>query len=188
MDAIVKTALEKWPNVPHAYGWLSLDEHGNWALKDSPIANATLIDFIGRNYSCDERGRWFFQNGPQRVYVTLAATPFVLKVALTQPQLSFLTHTGEQVEAIERILCDANDRMLVVASIRSIRHVCLIAPREVAQLSMRLESASDSRLALRISDREALTVEPIDLPSLRPNATLHAFEANPRPADGETEC
>src|SRR6185295_8562970 len=32
--------------------------------------------FIARNYSADRRGCWYFQNGPQRVFVTLAYAPF----------------------------------------------------------------------------------------------------------------
>jgi len=37
-----------------------------------------LREFIARNYECDAQGRWFFQNGPQRVYVSLAYTPLVV--------------------------------------------------------------------------------------------------------------
>jgi hypothetical protein len=78
MDEIVARSLAKWPNVPAVYGWLELDRRGNWLIKGSRIGNAALRDFIGRNYECDEHGRWFFQNGPQRVYVRLAYTPFVV--------------------------------------------------------------------------------------------------------------
>ncbi len=78
MDEIVARSLAKWPNVPAVYGWLELDRRGNWLIKGSRIGNAALREFIGRNYEADERGRWFFQNGPQRVYVTLAYTPLVV--------------------------------------------------------------------------------------------------------------
>ena len=78
MDEIVARSLAKWPNVPAVYGWLELDRRGNWLIKGSRIGNAALRDFIGRNYEGDEHGRWFFQNGPQRVYVRLAYTPFVV--------------------------------------------------------------------------------------------------------------
>jgi hypothetical protein len=78
MDEIVARSLAKWPNVPAVYGWLELDRRGNWLIKGSRIANAALREFIARNYECDERGRWFFQNGPQRVYVKLAYTPLVV--------------------------------------------------------------------------------------------------------------
>jgi hypothetical protein len=78
MDEIVARSLAKWPNVPAVYGWLELDRRGNWLIKGERIGNAALREFIGRNYDADERGRWFFQNGPQRVYVTLAYTPLVV--------------------------------------------------------------------------------------------------------------
>jgi hypothetical protein len=77
MDEVVIRSLAKWPNVPAVYGWLELDRRGNWRIKGERIANSALREFIARNYAADEKGRWFFQNGPQRVYVTLAYTPFV---------------------------------------------------------------------------------------------------------------
>jgi hypothetical protein len=78
MDEMVARSLAKWPNVPAVYGWLALDRRGNWRIKGERIGNAALRDFIGRNYSADERGRWYFQNGPQRVFVDLAYTPLVV--------------------------------------------------------------------------------------------------------------
>jgi hypothetical protein len=78
MDDSVVRSLAKWPNVPAVYGWLELDRRGNWLIKGGRIGNAALRDFIGRNYEADSDGRWFFQNGPQRVYVKLAYTPLVV--------------------------------------------------------------------------------------------------------------
>ena len=99
MDDIVKQAMTKWPNVPNCYGWLGLDERGHWYLRDdaaqargsfqsgvpgakgSLLQHEKLIEFIHRNYAVDEAGAWFFQNGPQRVYVELAATPWVWRLS-----------------------------------------------------------------------------------------------------------
>ncbi len=78
MDEIVARSLAKWPNVPAVYGWLDLDRRGNWLIKGERIGNVALREFIARNYAADPQGRWFFQNGPQRVYVRLAYTPFVV--------------------------------------------------------------------------------------------------------------
>jgi hypothetical protein len=98
MDDIVLQALVKWPNVPHCYGWLGLDARGNWYMRDdaaqaagpfasgrsgakgSRLQHEKLIEFIQRNYACDEHGQWFFQNGPQRVYVELEATPWIWRI------------------------------------------------------------------------------------------------------------
>jgi hypothetical protein len=94
MDEIVEAALRKWPHVPHCYGWLALDARGDWYMRDeriqaagpfprvkgSRIEHDRLRDFIDRNYGHDETGAWFFQNGPQRVYVELEAAPLVWRV------------------------------------------------------------------------------------------------------------
>lgn len=80
MDQVVLRSMAQWPQLPAVYGWLALDRRGNWLLKEpgserfGRIGNAAMRDFISRNYAADERGRWFFQNGPQRVYVQLAYT------------------------------------------------------------------------------------------------------------------
>jgi hypothetical protein len=79
VDEIVARSVAKWPNVPAVYGWLSLDRRGNWLIKGEKIANTALREFIARNYEADDRGRWYFQNGPQRVYVSLAYTPLVVR-------------------------------------------------------------------------------------------------------------
>ncbi len=78
MDDVVARSIAKWPGVPAVYGWLELDRRGNWRIKGEKIANAALREFIARNYAADSRGCWFFQNGPQRVYVSLAYTPWVV--------------------------------------------------------------------------------------------------------------
>jgi hypothetical protein len=107
MDDIVKQAMAKWPNVPHCYGWLALDARGNWRMRDERaqvlklagdrILNAALLGFINRNYLHDERGCWYFQNGPQRVYVDLETAPYV---AHTDPRHGFVLHTGETLERV----------------------------------------------------------------------------------------
>ena len=85
MDEIVLRSMAKWPDVPEVYGWLALDRRGNWLIRSTSatqsfekIGNSALREFIGRNYQPDAQGRWFFQNGPQRVFVKLAYTPFVV--------------------------------------------------------------------------------------------------------------
>jgi len=102
MDDAVVRSLAKWPNVPAVYGWLALDRRGNWRIKGERIGNPAFRDFISRNYGCDERGCWYFQNGPQRVYVTLAYTPFVLHY---QGERLF-DHCGAPAEALETLLDD----------------------------------------------------------------------------------
>ena len=115
MDDIVKAALLKWPNVPHCYGWLALDARGDWYMRDdriqhcgpfpqvkgSRIEHDKLLAFIQRNYGHDEAGAWFFQNGPQRVYVELEAAPWVWRLDIQAAGLTVHSHTGlpAQVQA-----------------------------------------------------------------------------------------
>ncbi len=83
MDDAVLRSLARWPDVPAVYGWLRLDRRGNFLLRVpgserfERIGNTALREFIARNYEPDPQGRWYFQNGPQRVYVGLAYTPLV---------------------------------------------------------------------------------------------------------------
>ncbi len=91
MDADVLAAIAKWPDVPAVFGWLRLTARGEWRIRGEPIGNAAMREFIGRNYAADEQGRWFFQNGPQRVYVTLDCAPWVYRV---QADGTLQTHTG----------------------------------------------------------------------------------------------
>jgi hypothetical protein len=114
MDDIVKQAMTKWPNVPNCYGWLGLDERGHWYLRDdaaqargsfqsgvpgakgSLLQHEKLIEFIHRNYAADDAGAWFFQNGPQRVYVELAATPWVWRLSA---DFKLTAQTGQETVA-----------------------------------------------------------------------------------------
>ena len=110
MDDIVKQAMAKWPNVPHCYGWLRLDARGVFRMCDEvaqknasagdPIRHASLLAFIYRNYASDEHGAWFFQNGPQRVYVDLETTPFI---ARTDTQENFVTQDGLALKNIHTV-------------------------------------------------------------------------------------
>ncbi len=110
MDDIVKAALRKWPNVPHCYGWLALDARGDWYMRDdrtqaagpfprikgSRILHDKLREFIARNYASDADGCWFFQNGPQRVYVEIEAAPWVWRLrADSHGAMNIESHTGQ---------------------------------------------------------------------------------------------
>jgi hypothetical protein len=102
MDALVARSMAKWPDVPAVYGWLELDRRGQWRIKGERITHAGLRDFIARNYQSDECGRWYFQNGPQRVFVRLAYTPLVVRYEGD----ALLDHCGRRVVARETYLDD----------------------------------------------------------------------------------
>ena len=131
MDDSVTRSLAKWPNVPAVYGWLQLDRRGNWLIKGERIGNAALREFIGRNYEADERGRWFFQNGPQRVYVKLAYTPLVLHYDGER----LLDHCGRPVRALETFVDDEGSVL-----IRSDRGIGLLDDRDLERYAESAES------------------------------------------------
>ena len=128
MDPAVLRAMARWPQVPAVYGWLALDRRGNWLLRQSAdgafgrIGNAALRAFIGRNFAVDQRGCWYFQNGPQRVFVSLAYTPFVLRYegdslfdqcgAAAAPREIFVDEEGSVLMRIERGVGLLDDRDL----------------------------------------------------------------------------
>src|SRR2546425_285510 len=97
MDESVLAAIAKWPDVPAVFGWLRLTARGEWRIRGEPIANRTIVDFIGRNYGVDHLGRWFFQNGPQRVFVELELTPWVYRLV---PGERLIAHTGAQPHSL----------------------------------------------------------------------------------------
>lgn len=110
MDPTVVAALAKWPDVPDVYGWLRLTVRGEWRLQGQPIGNAALREFIGRNYGSDARGRWYFQNGPQRVYVELAATPWIWRAgSASAPELT--AHTGVRAHRLHGAWLDEAGRL-----------------------------------------------------------------------------
>jgi hypothetical protein len=142
MDDIVKQAMAKWPNVPYCYGWLALDARGAWRMRDEAaqragvpgdkLTNAALVGFIARNYSADERGCWYFQNGPQRVYINLETTPFI---ARTDPAQGLVLHTGQALGAPdEAFLTDAGGIVL-----RAGQTVAQVDDRDAAQLLQAFE-------------------------------------------------
>jgi hypothetical protein len=142
MDDIVKQAMAKWPNVPYCYGWLALDARGAWRMRDEAaqragapgdrLTNAALVGFIARNYVADERGCWYFQNGPQRVYVNLETTPFI---ARTDPAQGLVLHTGQPLGAPDEAwLTDAGGIVLRAGQV-----VAQVDDRDAAQLLQAFE-------------------------------------------------
>jgi hypothetical protein len=159
MDEIVKQAIAKWPNVPHCYGWLALDARGNWRMRDERsqglglagdrINNAALLGFINRNYLCDDRGRWYFQNGPQRVYVNLETTPYVVH---TDPTHGFALHTGEPLQTIDGAWLTEAGQLLL----KSGEKVAMLDDRDMAQCltQLRIDGTivEDEQLLAWLSD------------------------------------
>lgn len=115
MDEQVLRAMVRWPDVPAVYGWLRLDRRGGWHLIDrsredfdetrdgrgSPITSPPIVEFIHRNYAHDAAGRWFWQNGPQRVFVDLDLAPLILRAFGSGIGVRLVAHTGAPVARID---------------------------------------------------------------------------------------
>ena len=109
MDAVVHAAMRKWPDVPDVYNWLLLDERGRYRIRArdyefsrrfDAIVNQKVLEFIGRNYQSGPDGRWYFQNGPQRVFVTFAVTPWVYRFNAAGAPVTQVGHVATRVDAV----------------------------------------------------------------------------------------
>lgn len=144
MDESVRRALARWPGVPAVVGWLALDRRGEWRLRNPAngaferIGNAALREFIARNYASDARGAWYFQNGPQRVYVRLECTPLVYRRANEE----FRDHCGRGAGTIRGAWVDERGALYIAAA----RGAGVIDDRDLQAVSMLLEDRSGNPL------------------------------------------
>lgn len=193
MDEWVLKALKRWPNVPALFGWLGLDRRGRWLVQGETISHPRIIAVINRNYAADEHGRWYFQNGPQRGYMQLEATPLILFAAADGSHL--VTHTGLNVEQVRAAYLDEQGALTLVTE-----H----GPGEVAgtdlqwaldrlsidgkpvdddalATALELPSGSDTNLTVRIGSAD-LRLRRLDF-SQAPSVL--GFERIPAPRPGE---
>lgn len=127
MDDQVVAAMSRWPDVPAVFGWLSLNRQGQWRIhpqgnsasasshgeaalaEGEAITNPQILQFINRNYCGDTQGRWYFQNGPQRVFVRLDSAPYILRTIGAGPCLQ--THNDLPVRDIRGWWVDDEGRL-----------------------------------------------------------------------------
>lgn len=128
MDPLVVAAMARWPDVPAVHGWLRLDRRGDWWLVDrgapgfdeavhgagSRITSPPILAFIARNHASDPDGRWYWQNGPQRVYVDCDPAPLVYRVFDPGDAAHLVTHTGVQACRFDAAWSDAAGALWVV--------------------------------------------------------------------------
>ena len=201
MDEIVLRGMAKWPNVPVVYGWLRLDRRGNWLIRDDRVGNPAIIAFIGRNYAHDEHGRWFFQNGPQRVFVTLDYTPFVYRaIAAEGRAFTIETHTGRAVRILEGAWIDEDGSLLLAtdagAGVVHDADLDALLPQFVATDGVPLpEDALEELMGLaqqgrRVPLRLTLLQRTLEVEPLRSSEVPGRFDfvKAPAPLDGEPAC
>lgn len=197
MDKQVQLAMAKWPDVPHCYGWLGLDARGAWRMRDqraqelgllgNKITNAALRGFINRNYLADDQGRYYFQNGPQRVYVELQSTPYI---AYSDPQRGWVLHTGQVVKKCEAVWMTPDGNLVlksgdVLAQIddrdMSDALACIYVDGQQASDQQVLDSLKSEQPHAALTFLFRQHVISIGLASLAELANRHPFVMHPRP-------
>jgi hypothetical protein len=134
MDNSVIRAMARWPEVPAVYGWLSLDRRGRWCLQGDPVTHRGAIAFINRNYAGTDQGQWYFQNGPQRVFVDLDYAPWVYAL---DGHGNLADHTGRSVNELTGVRVDEDGNLLLVTE----RGIGLLSDRDLEPVSDRLRRA-----------------------------------------------
>ncbi len=209
MDEIVVRAMQKWPNVPNVFGWLKLDRRGIWWIKTRPaqsrtgadaqpvferISNAAVVEFIGRNYQADDKGRWFFQNGPQRVFVTLEYTPLVYRLRADGESVE--AHTGAAPAVVLRAWVDDSGQLVLDTDLGP----GVVLDRDLAALLEKIvvtdgKPADDEAIeSLAAGGAPALALSlgrkrvPLGSIAAADVPKRFRFDPAPRPAPGEPEC
>ena len=196
MDEIVLRSMLKWPDVPAVYGWLALDRRGNWMIKTvagrfERIAHAAVKEFIGRNYASDSEGRWYFQNGPQRVFVALDYTPWVYR--FDDAGQGLLAHTGAAPRALEAVFLDDAGALLLETEIG----IGVLLDRDLPAFLERLADVRGRALERLLEEvargAEAWAIlQGKNVPITSINAAgvpgRFGFVARPAPRAGEAEC
>ncbi|MCZ7563235.1 MAG: DUF2946 family protein [Burkholderiales bacterium] len=165
------------------------------------ISNPAVIEFIGRNYQADERGRWFFQNGPQRVFVTLEAAPLVYRLrggAAAGGSAAFEAHTGAGARELRGAWLDESGRLLVETELGP----GVVLDRDLQAVERCIEDDTGAPLSEAAFDALAAGAPeapgaflalgaarvPIGRLASAELARRFGFDADPRPAPGEPEC
>jgi hypothetical protein len=196
MDEIVLRSILKWPDVPAVYGWLSLDRRGNWMIKTAArrferIAHAAVREFIGRNYASDSEGRWYFQNGPQRVFVALDYTPWVYR--LDDAGQGLLAHTGAAPRALEAAFLDDSGALLLKTEIgigvlldrdlsAILERLADVRGRGLERLLEEVARGAEGQVMMQGKKVPIAPISAADVPS------RFGFVARPAPRAGEPEC
>jgi hypothetical protein len=151
MDENVISAMAKWPNVPAVFGWLSLSARGQWLIHPDGLATTgstgqaitseQILGFIRRNYAGDAQGRWFFQNGPQRVFVRLDGAPLIVSVDDAHGVL--VTHTQKTIQSVSQWWVSSTGSLYLHSDLGP----GLILDRDLVRLADRLSTSTGLSLS-----------------------------------------
>jgi hypothetical protein len=117
------------------------------------ITSPPILHFIDRNYSHDARGQWYFQNGPQKVYVRLDAAPYVLHTSASpEVGLKLRTHNGMDVASIASWWLDDTGRLFAMTD----HGPGLVAGRDLSAVLAALRTTQGATLLDALDGLEAL--------------------------------
>ena len=166
MDEQVMGAMQKWPNVPAVYGWLSLSAQGDWLLHKhggaregetgQKIANEQIRHFMNRNYAATPAGEWYFQNGPQRVFVDLVSAPFIVRLA--DDLQTLVTHNELPVTRVSQWLLDEQGRLYL----RTEHGAAILAGRDMELVTARLKVLNESTASSTPAQSDNPTTQTMD--------------------------
>lgn len=164
MDEQVLQAMSRWPDVPAMFGWLRLDRRGHWHLIDrqrpgfdeacdgigSPITSPSIIDFIARNFEHDAQGRWYWQNGPQRVFVDLDVAPLIVRVMDGGDRSArLITHCGDPCTNLSAVAVSADGNLWLATE----RGPGIVHDLDLGQLDIEMDERTERPLRLRLDER-----------------------------------
>jgi hypothetical protein len=152
-DDTVQKAMEKWTDVPECYGWLGLSRRAEWSIKGEKVSHANTCRFLQRNYACDTFGRWFVQNGPQRVFVALEYTPRLYGFSKSN---GFYAHGEAEMPALLEAFLDEEGNLLLHSQLG----LGLVDDRDLSAVSDLIESINDVPLYLKY-EGTSHTIKPI---------------------------
>jgi hypothetical protein len=187
--------MARWPNVPAVYGWLSLDRRGRWCLRGEPVTHRGAIEFMNRNYDCTDDGRWYFQNGPQRVFVDLDYTPWIF---MLDGSKRLIDHGARLVDELRGAWLDEAGNLLLLSE----RGVGLLCDRDLNPMCedfcLSGGAVCDEEHLARLMDgdpsgqRERIFLkwnnERIELESILRHQVCTRFGFDPRPRAGDSDA
>ena len=152
-------------------------------------------------YAHDEQGRWFFQNGPQRVFVSLAYAPYVVSTCPAGSSPRLVTHTGSVLEQITGAWIDEDGTIILRWTGGDTGSV---SDRDLAEIAAWFTDAAgrplgDEAVAKAIETRAAHGTSgiwlgyggkrvPVGRVMSDQVPTKFGFVRSPRPAPGEPDC
>ena len=136
IDKSVQKAMAKWPDVPECFGWLNLNRRAEWSIKGEKIHHVKTQRFLQRNYNFDKLGRWFVQNGPQRVFVSLEYTPRLYGFS---SHSGFYIHNEAKIPVLLDFFLDEYGNLLLSTSLG----VGVVDDRDLSAASDLIEAVND---------------------------------------------